>query len=861
MRTRSFHRAGVWGLILLPLTALLVVLVSPGPIRAQSETRVTGTVSNGETGEPVTAAQIEVLERSTGAVSGSEGRYLLFLAPGRYRLVASSIGFESDTVAVEVEEGATVQRDIILTPTAVALEGFTVQGDAIDRRVQDMAREREERRASLENYTATIHRLGLVYETPPGAWQGAGEGENGRSQGPREISSSDTSEVIAFSERVIEQLFVTPRTYGERQVARRASDNFFSEREVFSTGGRPLDLNEEEVQLNLLSEVVSVVGPISDAAPRFYRFDERPADSRWPEGTIEMRIEPRSDRRPLFVGSVFILEEDEGREVVGMDLRINEAGQVFTPIYSISNFRFYQEFEQVEEYWLPDLTVVQARVGVLGFGDDFIYRERWRHTDYQVNRDDLARSEIPLSGVRVEENAGERSDDYWSQISERYIEEPELEELRAAQSYEEERFIVNFSAAAFRIWARTPQFLERFYLTNIADLYRFNRVEGNYLGIGLRTPAVQENFAYRGSVGRATEAEDWRYKVDGLQYFPGTDLGIEAGFYKKLSLQFNDPVHAVGPLNVDELRYTLGAAFAGYDPRNYFERQGVRAGLRYRFGQESFVRGGYLREEHTFLPIVTTRGLFQSYEVGGALDPNLNPRVGETPEGLAGGDELEGFTPGKVSGLELALHHDTRQFRQNGVFRNYLVREFGWFTDHWVRWSDPAFGTADDEGFEFVRYRSSAGMRMPLFDSHFLNAEIFLAGASRPLPAQLQFAGNGFFIEDYIRRRPILTLGFNEGVGNRSSVARVEYNIGSGLVRLFPISSIRTSGIQTRVWVSGALRHDEAKLRPVMPWTAGRDDHIEVGVGMTKILGVFAFEVGFRAKGDDGDSVSFRFIL
>lgn len=830
-------------------------LLLASSVSAQAPLDLTGFVRDSGTALPIPSAEIAVLQGSRLTLSHPDGRYRLTLQPGTYRVVASSIGYSPDTVTITVEAGSAPRHDFLLLPSAVEIRGLTVFADGVARRVQEMAETRRERRKALENYSVTVHRLGFAYELGPAS---VADNDASALEGTSDSGVGfDTTDAVAFSERVIRQIFVTPGTYAEHYVARRASDNFFSEYEIFSSGGRPLDLNDESVDLNLLSEIISVVGPISQKAPGSYDLEEQPADSTWPPGTTEIVVTPKSSRTPQFSGSVFI--EEETQQVIGMDLELSDAANISNFIFSLSDFRYQQRYRLVEGYWLPAQTTIEARLGMIGFGRDFFYRERWSYHDYLINQVGLTRGTVPLSGSIVEDGADSRDEEYWTQTAGAYVDEEERQDLEAAQAYVEERFAVKMFSSAIRTWSRAPTFLATSYLTNISDVYRFNRVEGHYVGIGIRTPATHKEFAYKGSIGRAINAGDWRYYAEARQTVPGTPFAIEGGVYKKLAIQFGDYRYDVGPLNVDEFRFTLAAALTGDDPRNYFEREGFWLGVKYGFGQENFIRAGYIREDQNFLPIVTRRSLFTSHEIGGRIDPNLNPRVGETPVRPAGG--LEGFTEGEFAGFDFQFHYDNRQYRQTGLVRNYLIRQLGWYTDHLVYWSNPSFGSANEEIFQFVKYRSTAGVRVPMFASHFITAELFVAGANDPLPAQMQFSNNGFYFEDFLRRRPLLTMRFNEGIGNRVTTAKLEYNLGSAFSRWLPTRFLRESGMQLRVWGGVGLRHAEAELTPVTPWTDGRDDHVEVGAGLTRLLGMFSFKIAVRVKGNTGDKIGIMFIF
>ncbi|MDT8369229.1 MAG: DUF5686 family protein [Longimicrobiales bacterium] len=813
----------------------------PADLAAQARHPVFGQVLAGDTGQGLADVLISVEGSGERVLTNQDGAFQILLPEGTHTLVATTFGYGRQTRSVEAGPGLARRIEFILRREAIALEGILVELGATGRRVREMAAEREERRKSLRNYSSTIHRLTLVYEDISDADRA------------EEFSLQDTTEVIGFSERIVRQTWMAPRSYSERVVGRRSSDNYFSEVEIFGSGGSALDLNAEVIDMSILTEVVSVIGPISSRAPDFYEIIEDDAGPEWPAGTTRITVRPKSQSRPLFDGYVYV--EDATGTVIGVDLAMNEASDVHSGIASVENFRYRQSFDQVEDYWLPTRTEIQADVWLIGFPHVTLW-ERWNHTDYQINSEAVARVDMPLSGVNVDREAGSRSEAWWEERGLAYLDPDELSRIREAQEYEEDRFLVNMVMAGFRAWAAAPAWLENGYLTNISDFYRFNRVEGHYFGVGLRTPSSQKRHQYKASVGVGTESEDVRYYVEGRQFIPGTQFAVEGGIYNKLAIQFADYPHAVGPTNVDEFRFTLAGGLAGYDPRNYFEREGFEAGLRWQAHEGLFVRGGFIREDHEFLPVVRDDSF-----IGGEFETNLNPNVSPTPVLGDGSDALQGFTPGELSGFQFQLHYDNRQYRTVGLFKDYLVREFGWYTDHLVYWSDPDFGSDDKETFDFVKYRSTAGIRLPIFSSHFLLARITVGGSDNPLPAQIQFGHNGVYVEDYLRHRPFLSLDFDEGIGNRVSTVRVEYDLGSGFSRLFPWQSIRQSGVQFKFWGAGGVRDHDASLRPATPWTDGVDEHLEVGFALTRLMGIFSIDLALRLEGDEGDRVGFTFIL
>src|SRR5450755_2370772 len=76
---------------------------------------------------PVSNAMLRVLDHRYGAESGDDGRYrIVGLSPGSYSLVVRRQGFATDTFAVTVAVGETVQHDVALRAIPVSLAEVVV---------------------------------------------------------------------------------------------------------------------------------------------------------------------------------------------------------------------------------------------------------------------------------------------------------------------------------------------------------------------------------------------------------------------------------------------------------------------------------------------------------------------------------------------------------------------------------------------------------------------------------------------------------------------------------------------------------------------------------------------------------------
>ena len=117
---------------LLVRLAPLAVLVTAAS--AQPAT-VSGVVRDAE-GGPLPGVSVYLSGTTRGAAADREGRYRLgAVEPGRYRLVASLLGYTPAVQAVRLAPGAALTLDVVLTPDTATLAPITVEAQA-DRRWQ-----------------------------------------------------------------------------------------------------------------------------------------------------------------------------------------------------------------------------------------------------------------------------------------------------------------------------------------------------------------------------------------------------------------------------------------------------------------------------------------------------------------------------------------------------------------------------------------------------------------------------------------------------------------------------------------------------------------------------------------------------
>jgi len=774
---------------------------------------LSGTVFDAISGETIPFANIQKEGTLTGTYTDEGGKYILQLEPGTFTLKFSSLSYLDTLITITIKANELKILDLSLAPDMLLMDEIVVSADRVTRKVQELALNRGKLNEGLKSYTAEIYKLAIL--------------------GSNQINKDgiSTFSPTAFSERAtIVKHILKPERFTEIIIANRASKNFFSEYDFFSTGGPPLNLNQELVPLSVLSEDITVVGPISKRAGRFYELSDSPADSSWPEGTIMISVEPKFDNRPLFMGSIWF--DELSSTILGIDVTLNDYASTSNGIFSISNLRYVQNYKKIEEYWLPNETSLSAQLRFLGSSNPIIYTDEWKWDNHSINPNNLRAEDLELNTSLIRPNAHKRKEVFWDSLSTRSSNDNSIY-LPEAKSYTEKNRTLRLGMSVMSNFFRLPYQLERFYLTNLSDIYHFNRVEGHYLGIGVRTP-IHSDYDYRIMTGYGFSNKQFNFKIKAHHFIPRTAFAPDFTLQDQISVQYQDYEYNRTPLDFYDFRQSSSSVLFGNIVNNYFQRKALQVGLRYRFDIESFIRILYVDEEHTRVKSTTDFSFF------GEIDPDLFPN----------NDINYPAQNGEIKGLSLHIHHDTRKYLRTQFLRDYNLRDFGWLIDGKLEKGITKWGS----DFEYNRYRIGLSVNIPVFSSHFIQSEIITGASDSGTPNQRLFSYNGFVLDDYVRVRPFNTVSFKEPIGYRTSVIKVKYKFGSSITRKSPFSFIQKSGIHLATFFTIGVIDNKASLEPLIPYSKA-ETQAELGIAAFKIFGFMYVEFSRRLIGNYGNSL------
>ena len=118
-------RYGPVSLLIFLLTGFLIV----SPAWSQSSGTVVGRVTDASTDQPLPGSNVVVSGTATGVATDIDGTFRIGrLAPGSTELRISYIGYETQTVSVQIESGRTVRADVSLQPARLSGDEVVVLG-------------------------------------------------------------------------------------------------------------------------------------------------------------------------------------------------------------------------------------------------------------------------------------------------------------------------------------------------------------------------------------------------------------------------------------------------------------------------------------------------------------------------------------------------------------------------------------------------------------------------------------------------------------------------------------------------------------------------------------------------------------
>ena len=438
---------------------LLAVFLISSNIFSQTFT-ISGKINDSQSGEALPYGNVRVLNTTLGTAANAKGDYEIKLTSGSHLLVASYIGYYSDTIAVELKNNTTgvnfsLRRTEIILPEIVIKPGENPALEIIRKAIE----KKKERNSKLNTYEFEAYTKGLIRTTDEIS-------ARGRTVSAGVGTSEDSADlkITGLLENQSRGYFKKPDQFKDVIIARKQSANFPPTINTV-TGGR-LVQNLYEDDISFFSG--NIPGPISDDALDYYYYFIDAVVYKNDRKVFKLYMKPENSDDPGFMGSIFI--NDSTYELIQIELELNRAANIGGVFDTISIF---QQFSSYDDIYMPvdyRLFIKGNVLGLVSFGfelNTILY-------DYKINpelSDDIFSKAI----VTVLPDADKKDSLYWTSAQTIPNTNEEANAYKRIDSLKNVpvTFWDQFSWVSTRTY-----FSENFAINGTLNFWRFNRVEG-----------------------------------------------------------------------------------------------------------------------------------------------------------------------------------------------------------------------------------------------------------------------------------------------------------------------------------------------------------------------------------------------
>lgn len=787
------------------LSVILTLLVYVCASSAQ-QIKVTGTIRDADTHEPIPFVNIRVAGSSLGTSSDRIGKYILSLAPGRHEIVYTFIGYH--TVKQQITVGySPMIRDVDLKQGSVELEAIeiTPQENPAIRIIKEAIARKAKRKEKIERYSLTSHSK-LVAEMKELSGPVSVSINQMKLEGDSSLTMIMESQTDAYWEK--------PDKYKEIVRARKQSAFIPSANNLLISGFFIVDFSGDIIRM----ADKKIVGPISNTGLDNY-FYTLLGKMKTDEDTIyKINITPIDESDPLLSGTIYIAQGKY--QLMSVDVELNNAAR---PQF-ITNISFRQQFSLFEnEFWMPVDVAVRGDVNVNMIVTLNLHFEAFSVLqNYKINTPFESEEVFDKTRIKILPEADKRDSSYWSQHQAIPSTTQEVEQYRKSDSIkvvmEVKRNEVDVSSLIFgKDFGRDQLSVS---VPGLLSLYRFNRVEGHSLYFPIETSNLYTNLdRLNFDIGYGFDDKKVKYNSS-LRYRISSNPRYTASMN---IFSINSWIDR-GVLSDNYFNTTLLNLLWKYDYKDYFYQRGWSAGVQ---GDvfpiiNAFI--GFTQSTYRDATKNTDWSIFRR-----DIDHHFNPSINE----------------GTIRSLRLSLSLDTRDYIDNA---GVLSRLGGGIGQHFfsvgAEISQPDFIASD---FTFTLFTASLIGSFDLRLFGHTRYRLFGGIGTGSVPTQKIF--------NFIPSIPYLssqwkfrTLDFREFSGDRIATLFVEHNFKDQIFRWLQIPLLKSSGWGLVFFGSAGWSdiRSESFVLQTIPTRTANTPFYEIGFGIDQIFLLFRLDVAWR---------------
>ena len=772
-----------------------------------------GSVKDSSKNSYLSYANIRVLNSTIGTSANKNGSFELKLPLGNYKLIASFIGYMSDTVSINLRNNID-GINFYLSQTNLNFPEIVVKpGDNPALKIiRNAIAKKKERDRQLQSYEFEAYTKGIIKSQKDIR-------ANGNSVGIG-IGSSDTTalKITGILENESKGYFKKPDDYKEIIIARKQSSNFPSTVNVL-TGGRIIK-NFSADNIDFFGKPIP--GPLASNALKYYFYYIKNTLAIDNKPVYEIFMTPDDPDNPGFVGDIYIA--DSSFDLIKVNLRLNRAANTGGIFDSVNIFQQFTSFN--DSIYMPVDYRLFVKANVLGLAK-FGFELNIVLYDYKINQP-VNNNMFNKAVLTVLPDADEKDSTYWENAVTipNTIEEQKAYERIDSLSNVPRTFWDDFSPLSSRL-----RFSENFSTSAPLGMYHFNRVEGNSIDFGLFMNNINKerlNSSARFSYGFA----DRKLKADfDFSYFFGNYRTYKLSFnaFNKLNILFGNSD------NYNELTATVLALVSKDDFRDYY-----------------YTNGFDINASGEVFPVLNLNA--------GIVNHTDKSAAKNTEFSFFAKDKTFPFNPPiypvKIIALKAGFSFDFRDYIENGLFIRRISQGQSYITfGGEVTYSNNSILKT---GLDFTKYEFNSRGVLNTFNSAKLNFRIYGMYTNGQIPYQSLYALPGN-IDLTAMSYSFRTINVNQILGDRLFTINLEHDFSDELFRMLKIPYLKNWELQLTGFLNIAYSDVSPGTKSILllPAQTFRHPFYEAGFEIGQVL--FPMQLDFAWRLNYRGVNNFRF--
>jgi hypothetical protein len=431
-----------------------------------------------ENKNPLVGVNIFLLNSNIGTTSNLDGHFLIKLNSGYNQIIFSYIGFVSDTLKLSLGNNETISQNVLLKQSYIQMPEVIVKASDLneaERIIKKVIDNKNNYLNNLKNYSYDAYTKTVLL-----------------------VPTEDSVRYGGITQTLSKGYFESPDKFQEVILSKIQTKNITEAHNIFSIGKIPNILDEY-----LKFDDEKIISPLNINALYYYYY--KIIDTTYISNVRIFNIEfyPQNRNLHLFSGKLSILD----KKLVPIKVELFGEERIITKIRN--KIEVKQQFREYEnEFWLPTEVIYNSTIDMgIPSIPPIYFNQLSLISDYNIN--DATNSHI-FDKYLLKQNivSGSDSDSLW-----------QSKQLLPLTTREQKEFLridsVISNAGIFTKLAvgltQSLTSLNSLPFTNINDFYHYNRVEGNYLGLGFYSKNIFSPFVINTKVGYGLNDDKMKY--------------------------------------------------------------------------------------------------------------------------------------------------------------------------------------------------------------------------------------------------------------------------------------------------------------------------------------------------------------